>query len=382
MSFEQLEASSRGESLEGGSEYKATSTTTQTREMEEDTPSFQVESQKPKREAKKKEAESDDSESKDKEVQKESLRKQAKEARFSKGRKKDKIVTVKLGEEDVSLPHSVEVPIEVNGEVTNVPLSSLLGAYKADKDIQRRFSEVDRERKAFEADRNTLQDMVTNLHKRMTDPEASATAAIEYIAECVGADPIKIASEFRQKVFKDMERFKEMTPEQIEAEEARAELEMLRRQREDTRTQEMRQKELSALESRVDAVQQKYAINAEKMTELYQDLLTAGVPQDKITPESLGEYHQELSARQSAQEVLREVNPDMSEEALDGAIEEFAGLVLDKGFTVDDLKEIAVEVYGNKAAKNLSRKVRKAEPAATAKVSGERATVPVNFDDI
>ena len=123
----------------------------------------------------------------------------------------------------------------------------------------------------------------------------------------------------------------------------------------------------------------------EKYKELYNEIRTSGkVKPEDLTPELVVQYHQAIQREEKVVGVLAEVAPELQNELK--VISELRD-VWDKNpsFTVDDISDIAKDVYGNKAAKALSRKVKKAEPVKVAP-EGTPAKDPrqeaVTFDDL
>jgi hypothetical protein len=103
---------------------------------------------------------------------------------------------------------------------------------------------------------------------------------------------------------------------------------------------------------------------------------------DAITPEQIGEYFGSNQAESTAQEALQELgdleNPEKVVQLMREAKLKFPD------FTKDDLVQVAREALGlkSKAAKNLSQKVKKADPSVTAKRPSNPRQEPMSWDDL
>jgi hypothetical protein len=112
-------------------------------------------------------------------------------------------------------------------------------------------------------------------------------------------------------------------------------------------------------------------MDKETFSQLYSELKDSGnIPVDQITPELIGDYYSDVTTTKSLADMLTDVNPDLSSDDKSKAVKEMKHLLnspVGEKLTVENFREIAIEVYGSKAAKALSKKVKQSTQVSTAK---------------
>ena len=282
---------------------------------------------------------------------------------------------------ELSLDSKVEIPI--NGKLESVTLADLKAEFSGKTDWTRRYQELDKQTKSFKAIMAEVEGAIEEVGSFAKNGDAQG--AMEYLYEILGGDPHQARIDLKKWRGAQEEKYKGLSDEERAAAELKEENEYLKKRVESRAETDKKQKERTAMQTRIDTALEKAGLAPEKYKELYNEIRTSGkVKPEDLTPELVVQYHQAIQREEKVVGVLAEVAPELQNELK--VISELRD-VWDKNpsFTVDDISDIAKDVYGNKAAKALSRKVKKAEPVKVAP-EGTPAKDPrqeaVTFDDL
>lgn len=335
--------------------------------------------EKPAKEAK--ESKEDDDTSPVEEKPLEKIAKEAKEKKLEAEKAQaDKIKTVKfkVGDKEDALPMDASVEVSVRGKKEFVKISDLTAEFSGKTDWNRKYSDLNKDKQEFTKQQTVLQGYVNELYDTMIEKK-DAEGAIMLLAEAMGGNPIQVVTEFKKQLMGQVEAWSQLTPEERKVKELEEQLALRQRQEDSLTKARATQKESSEVESRTLSVIEKYGMDREKFVSYYQEL-KGKIPDDKLTPERIGEYHQTLERWDALSSTLDEVGADLGEKK-DGAVEELLDLwAKQPDFTVSDIKEIAAEVYGSQRSKNLARKLKKSTPTQTAKPA--KTDDPISWDEI
>jgi vacuolar-type H+-ATPase subunit I/STV1 len=308
----------------------------------------------------------------------------AKKAQAQKDKAAGKVKTIKVqvGDQMVDLRADGTLQVPIGGKLEKVSVQELLTNYSGKTDWTRKYTELDTERKAYQANVKEVDGAINQLTQLAT--AGKGREAIEYLYEILGADPRKGWADFKKSIQESTEKLQNLTPEERKAAEFEDELGYYKRKDEERSKQTETQKLRSAVETRTNTVLQKTGMQKADFAELVQDMRATGrFPEDKLTPELVGEYYLAIKYTQGANKVLEEIAPEI--ENRESAIGDLRDIwKQNPGFTEDDIRQIASEVYGKRAARNLSRKVKKADPARAGKSVPLRTPKKeyVTFDDL
>jgi len=291
---------------------------------------------------------------------------------------KSKSFKYKVGDVEAALPLEATVEVSVRGKKEFVKLQDLTAEFSGKTDWNRKYSELNTERQDFKKQENILQSYVNELYSTMIENK-DAEGAVYLLAEAMGGNPENVMAEFRKQLYEKYDALRDLTPEERKVKELEEQIALRQRRDESTTKARSAQREASEVESRTQSVLEKYGMDKDKFVSYYHELKEK-VPSDKLTPERIGEYHQTLERWDALSSTLDGVNSDLGDKK-DGAIEELLTL-WDKhlDFSVQDIKDIAIEVYGSKGSKNLAKKLKKSVPTQTAKPA--RTDNPVSWDDV
>lgn len=292
----------------------------------------------------------------------------------------DKVKTykVKSGESEVQVRADAAFDVTVAGKAEKVPLQELINNYAGKTDWNRKYTEMDKERQAFHKDRDTVQGVVNSFLD--TAPKDPMTA-ITQLGEASGFDMEKFWDDFTNQLDGLWGERMALSPEERKARDLERKVERYQKRDESAKQTAARTKSLEAEKQKVKQLQETHGLNDEKFHELYSDLQKHGIAEKDLTPELVVDYHQELTARQTLRGILTEVNPGLKDPGK--AIDQLRSVQRENpNLSVQDLKDIVVEVYGDKTAQNLSKKIKKAAPTDTLKPPKARREEPISFDDL
>lgn len=324
--------------------------------------------------------------------------------------KPPKAYKVKVGDQSVDIQGDTPLKVTVDGKPQDVPLQELINNYAGKTNWDKRYQDLATERKAFgeerqglESDKTQLRNTVTHIYKTFVE-ENNPQAAIESLAEALGeTKPFEIWSKFRDQVFdshKDsfISMMKELGAEHpekvwdyfkekgIKARDVEAENAYYKRRDERTKVEAQAKADYTDIKGRLDKIATDHKTDLASLSKVYQELLaTKKYKPEDITPEFVGDVYRQLNIRDGVATILDSMGQDVENKEV--AFKELReAWYRNPELTQEDIKEIAHEVYGNKTAKSLSRKVKKQEPSRT--TTGKPATNrnsqedAVTFDDL
>jgi hypothetical protein len=320
-------------------------------------------------------------EDKDQAQAKEDAKKDAKHG--EKPTEKVKTFKVKSGGKDVEIQSDTPFRVKVDGKEEQVPLQDLLNNYSGKVSYEKKFSELDRAQKAHHAERQDLQSSIDRLFN-LAVKENNPRGAIEWLAEAMGGDPRQAWKAVREEVGKQLLNIKDMSEEDLKSLDEKEELEYLRKKEQKSTASARADRQRQELDKRVTAVREKHNLDKATYLKIYDELRASGEVRDAdLTPELVGEYHQEITQRQELGKMLHGLNPNLKNK--DGIIRELRNVqIQNPEFTIEDLKEIAQDVYGVKKTTGLASKIKKTKPASPARPASrdQGKKEPTFFDDL
>jgi len=125
-----------------------------------------------------------------------------------------KVIKAKKGEKEYSLPEDAIIPVKINGKITEVPIKDLTADYSGRTEIQRRFTQLDNERKTYQKEKDSFvkhkNEVSAHLQLMATlDPDEF----IHHLATLKEQDPDELFGEMVQKTVSLINTMSEMTPE-------------------------------------------------------------------------------------------------------------------------------------------------------------------------
>jgi len=288
-----------------------------------------------------------------------------------------------IGDKETQLPSTAKFKVKVDGKEVETTLEELMGNYSGKTAWDKKFTELDKDRQelgkkdktvsAREKELEEINKEVNHLHTLAK--EGKAKEAIYHLAELLGANPIQMYRELLEGAGMESDEDRETQFLKEESEWKQTQIERERGLR-------IKAEEDRRVQADMDTVRSKLGLSMQEFIEVYDDLRESGY-QDTITAESVGQHYETLVRTAKIENLVTEIAPGIEDTEKSDAIAELKNVVKTYPDVTDqELFEIATEVYGNNAAKKLSKKIYKATPQSNTTIDPERAEDPVSFEEL
>jgi hypothetical protein len=262
-----------------------------------------------------------------------------------------KKITAKNGEDNLEIPANITIPHKVDGEEVEIPLQELLNNYSGKQAWDKRFSELDVERKEYQKERDIVERYVEDFAKLAQGEDK--LAAMEYLAQFAGVNPVEFRQQLRQQVLDKYGNYQEMTEFERKALDQEEELSYHKRLRESELQRTEEQKVQTELQTRLSEIQETHNISEDDLTAAYQELVKDY--EGEITIDTLEKYVVNKQAWFNAKEAVSEVSPDLAQQ--EGFVEDIADLILSNPeLDAEDIQEIISEVSGTAKKRQKQQK--------------------------
>lgn len=288
------------------------------------------------------------------------------------------------GGKPYELPSDVMIEVTVDGKKQSVSIDDLRNQYSGKMGWDKKFSELDRERKGFSKER---EEIVTEISTFFSLSQTDPKKAIYYLAERSGQNPHEFFSQMRNGLVPEIQRWGQLTPEQREVENLKEQNAFLQSKTQSEQSRRTAQESLQALDTKVTEVSTKLGIDRNTFKSVYEEIVATGkVAPDQITPEYVADYYKVTQSFNKAEAALESISPELksNREAVQALVSVIEG---NPDFTAEDIAEIARSTIGAQvAAKSVNRKIQKNSSGAASPKSNSRPknpnNEPVNFDDL
>jgi hypothetical protein len=327
----------------------------------------------------------DGKESKEAGSEEEADKPESKEKIKQSGTEKVKTLKVRSGDKDLELRTDTAFEVTIAGKKESVPLQDLLTNYSGKVDYSRKYSEFDKDKKSFHAEKKDLEDSLNRLYDLATK-QSNPKAAIMHLAETMGADGHETWKALVQEIRKTFDASKDLTPEQIKARELEEENEYLRKKGADKAAAEKTKADEAHVSDRVTAIREQHGIDEKTFFEIYNDLKDAvkqgQLKAEKLTPEFVGEYYAETKVLHDLGKMVSEVNPELPKK--NEAVQELRKIMVQNPeLSMKDIREIAAETFKpkKKGPSKFVEKVKQSRSSGSASAATQE-NEPLTFDDL
>ena len=186
--------------------------------------------------------------------------------------------------------------------------------------------------------------------------ENDALGALEYFAQFAGMKPYEFRRELLKQLAPEVDRIRNMSPDQQKVEELNMQNEYLQRQQESAQAQYQQQQTIKELELEIANVQEAHGISPEAFSEAFENLKDSEY-EGEITPQTVAEFHIHMNAYNRSEDILSGVDESLVQN--EEVVETLQNIIIENpSFDNDDLLEIVQDVFGN-AKKEVSKTVSK-----------------------
>jgi hypothetical protein len=317
----------------------------------------------------------------------------AKEKEAEKEKPKANPIKAKAGDSELDLDPETLVPVKINGEETEVPLSELRNNYSGKVVYEKKFSELEGQRRSFEKEKTSLTTSVKAIfNKAQEDPEG----AFYEMAEQFGYDPVKLRQDFYDAVRPQIEKWSQLSEDERQALDLKAKNEYLQKRLESVQTKTEQEKSQRELDKKVQSLQEAHQITGDEFQGTFsklEELQSAGTLKvENITPEFVAEVIVKERLVNSLTGQFDELAPKVDVETREKQAIQFIDKASRLGMTPQQteaaFQDYIQEAYRVKRSKVLSRKVEDMEDKEELEKSPSSRTArspinePVFFDDI
>lgn len=283
------------------------------------------------------------------------------------------------GEDEHSLSGDSVTVVTIDGKNEEVTLQELKSSYSGKVQYDRKFSDLAKERQAFEGQRTSLNSMVENLLKKA---QTSPDEGFDFLAELAGKDPVEFKTDLIRKQRAEAQALAAMNDDEFESFLRERSLGWREKRLERTSDQEKAQKAKTEAEARLSEVQTAYGIEADDWTKAHSEAAKILDGKDP-TPEQVVYASRWLSV----EDLIKTDFPELAKHAeLSSIVNDVVSDMLRKPtLKLDQVRTILSEVWSEKpkttATRRLSEKVRDEDDAPPSK-PGKKSPDAALWDDI
>ena len=282
------------------------------------------------------------------------------------GSKEEQVETTNKGL-DLKEYKDKTISIPVDGKEEEVSVQELVNNYNGKVAWDKRFSELDRERKHYKAEVEEVNSYV-NTFKSKLQGEEGALAAMEYLGELTGMAPYTIKEKLVASLTPVIQERSQMSAYELQSQFLKEQNDYLKKQNESEVTLSESRKAQQALQTQISQLQEAHGISESEWDQALSTLVEhPQIDKSRLTPEVVTEFIKEERADNFALSAFNELKVDDSTVDSDAIVTTLREVYLrNPDFTKEDLQEIAKASFKQatktKAEENLAKKIEKKSP--------------------
>lgn len=217
------------------------------------------------------------------------------------------------GDKPVELTPTAKFKHKVDGKEVEVSVQDLLDNYSGQTSWKQRFTELDKQKKAFEGETKVMKESLAALSKFVS--EGKSFEALEQLCEMAGVDKIEFMKTYIDEADAISDQFSSMTEEQREAYFTKKQNEDLANKLKKKEETENLSKSQRQLKSEVDSMLSEAKISQEEFNSNLKFLVDEGVFKDdkQITPQQVAkaviDYSGSVRRYEAASKAIEAVDP-------------------------------------------------------------------------
>lgn len=284
--------------------------------------------------------EAKDEDSKDEPKADEKVEEKAEES----GDKSDAIDISKLSDDQ-------KIKVKVDGEEQEITLKEYKNGISGQKAIQKRFNEVDNERKSLQAEIDNINKYVADLGNTMKN--VSMVEGLNKIAELNGIAPHQVEQALIKELLPRIQELQGMDEQQRELQYKQKELEYKEKQLESESNLSAQKQAQAELQSNISRAREAHAISDDEWNDAFKYLDKNLDPSEEITIDLVSQKVLFDRAGAKTQEVLKSFDNGkyLQDQEINRTLHE---IILDNpDFDDQDLKDILSSAYGESQQKKV-----------------------------
>jgi len=342
--------------------------------------------EKPKKEAKEEKDEEEDEEESEEEESEESEEKpEAKEETEEEKKSKSKL-RMRMGNELFNVESDATFPVKIDGKVENVPVQELINNYSGKTAWDKKFTEIGKEKKAIEFEKNTLKtqkdQLLTHLNGALAplkDPNKNPIDSLLYLVEMSGEDPYTAYRRVMEANLEELGQLMDMTETERELFFHKKKDELHSNVAKKRQEKQSKDEAFNQAVQKIDSLRQTYNVTedafvdaSEELEEIYKE---AKLDVNKITDEAIVDYASMKPHIAKVKELIQPFEDNISDDKYGDVVAELARYlrdgkadeatvkkILERNFSVEEtVKDLNTKVYSKEEKKSLKKKALKEE---------------------
>jgi len=287
------------------------------------------------------------------------------EEKAEKVEKAIKKLVAKYGEEILELNPESKLTHKVDGKDVEVSVQELLNHYSGHVAWDKRFQELDKDKKTWQNKTNEVDKFVTDFFNLAMTP-GKAIEAFQMLATATNQDPIKFTRDLRSSILQEHQKYASLTEDERKLLDIQEETHFYDRQRQQKQQEYQREQSHLQVQRDLNAFEGKYNLGQEKTAEIYntltQHLVKHGRDPQTLTVKDLETYHVHDIAYTKAEDAIGKLKPDLLDS--DEVVDVVAKYVLkDLSVTPEAVESYVASVFGIKPPRKTAEILQEKEPA-------------------
>jgi hypothetical protein len=258
--------------------------------------------------------------------------------------------------------------VKIDGEMQFVPLDELGNDYSGQKALQKRFTEYDQQNKAFKAELDEVNGYVNNFRDKMQ--EEGPLEAMSYLGQFSNMAPYQIKRQLMEQLAPEIDRLRNMSNAELQAEYATQEKEYLQQSLESEREASSAKQAEMELQQEITSVREAHSIDDSEWDQAIEFLrehesqIRAQDPNVVMDAKYVAETVMEARAYGRAESALEVASVNLSPEQSESILGNLQDLAYQNpDFTQEDLVEIVKgalnQAVESKVSDSLGKRVEK-----------------------
>ena len=268
------------------------------------------------------------------------------------------------------------ITLKVNGKEQEVSLEELKSNYSGKVAYDKKFTELDKERKSFLAEKTEIENYV-NEFRGIADKQ-NMVEATKFLGQITGKSPNAVVNELITALAPEIERRYSLTDDELALENKNAEVKYNQEKLEAERKQFEQKQSHEALQAKIDSAMSTHKISAEDWNQAIADL-DARLPREEvITPELVTEFVQFGRASTTADSVLSSYQDGKFTEDAE-VVKGLREIIIENpDFSNEDLVDILNESLNQSQKQEVEEKLTKKVSSSVTTTNTEDAPAILN----
>lgn len=285
-------------------------------------------------------------------------------------------------EKEVELSPDSQIEVKIDGKVEKVSLQDLKNNYSGKIAFDKKFTQLDREKKELEGEIGKINKFIDELGQTMN---RSMLEGFFKVGELKGIAPHQIKQKLIQELIPEIDRLEAMDEDQRRLESEREELNYNRKKHESEVARLKQEQAQRDLRAKIDSIRETHNIDETEWDNAVHQLDTRLPKNEEITPKMVGEFVVYERARASTEEALKTF--DNGKYLQDGEVVKqlHAVIMQNPDLTPSDIQDVLSKAFNSVAKDEVEAKVKKtveAKPTSTQEKKEESSLEFSDWEDI